>query len=50
MPHSSPSPALHFCYADELHAKLLHLLDALEQADDPTRPDTGGRWAIWWWN
>ena len=37
MSPSAPSPALHFCYPDELHARILHLLDALEQADDPTR-------------
>ena len=37
MSDSSPPPSLRFCYAEELHAKVLHLLDALEQAEDPTR-------------
>lgn len=37
MPHSSQPAALRFCHADELHAETLHLLDALERADDPTR-------------
>ena len=37
MSDSSPPPSLRFCYAEELHAKVLHLLDALEQAEDPTQ-------------
>ncbi|MFO1419506.1 MAG: hypothetical protein U1F59_00805 [Candidatus Competibacteraceae bacterium] len=37
MSHSSPPPSLRFCYTEELHAKVLHLLETLEQADDPTR-------------
>ena len=35
---SSPQlPSLRSCYAEALHAKTLHLLDTLEQAEDPTR-------------
>jgi hypothetical protein len=35
---SSPSPpSLRFCYAEALHAKILHLLETLEQAEDPTK-------------
>ncbi len=37
MPQSPQPPSLRFCYADELHAKVLHLLETLEQAEDPTR-------------
>jgi hypothetical protein len=37
MPPSPQPPSLRFCYPEALHAKALHLLDALEQADDPTR-------------
>ncbi|MBK8754759.1 MAG: hypothetical protein IPL99_25355 [Candidatus Competibacteraceae bacterium] len=37
MPPSPQLPSLRFCYPEELHAKTLHLLDALEQAEDPTR-------------
>ena len=37
MSPSPQPPSLRFCYAEELHAKTLHLLETLEQADDPTR-------------
>jgi hypothetical protein len=37
MTSSPPSPSLRFCYAEALHAKALHLLETLEQAEDPTR-------------
>lgn len=37
MPQSPQPPSLRFCYADELHAKVLHLLETLEQTEDPTR-------------
>lgn len=37
MKASSQQPALRFCYATELHAKTLHLLETLEQAEDPTQ-------------
>jgi hypothetical protein len=37
MPPSPQPPSLRFCYAEELHAKVLHLLDTLEQAEDPTK-------------
>ena len=37
MPPSPQPPSLRFCYPEELHAKTLHLLETLEQADDPTR-------------
>ena len=37
MPPSPQPPSLHFCYPEELHTKVLHLLETLEQADDPTR-------------
>jgi hypothetical protein len=33
----SPKPSLRFFYSEELHAKTLKLLDALEQAEDPTQ-------------
>lgn len=33
----SSKPSLRFFYSEELHARTLNLLDALEQADDPTR-------------
>jgi hypothetical protein len=48
MPPSPQPPSLRFCYPEALHAKALHLLDALEQAT--TRPDIAARWAISWWN
>ena len=37
MSDSAPLPSLRFCCPEALHAKVLHLLDALEQAEDPTR-------------
>jgi hypothetical protein len=36
MRKSLKTPSLHFVYPDELHTKTLHLLDALEHAEDPT--------------
>ena len=37
MPHSSEMPSLRFCYPEKLHSKLLHLLETLEQSDDPIK-------------
>lgn len=37
MPPSPQPPSLRFCYAEELHAKVLPLLETLEHAEDPTR-------------
>ncbi len=37
MKASAQQPALRFCYAAELHAKTLNLLETLEQAEDPTQ-------------
>ena len=37
MPHSAPPPSLRFCCPEALHAKVLHLLETLEQAPDPSK-------------
>ena len=37
MPESSESRSLRFCYPEELHTKAIALLDAIEQAADPTQ-------------
>ena len=37
MPPSPQPPSLRFCYAEALHAKTLHLLETLEQAEDSTQ-------------
>lgn len=37
MPPSPQPPSLRFCYAEELHAKTLQLLETLEHAADPTQ-------------
>ena len=36
MTASPQTPSLHFCYSEELHAKTLHVLESLEQAEAPT--------------
>lgn len=37
MPPSPQPPSLRFCYAEALHAKVLHLLETLEQVPDPSK-------------
>ncbi|MCC7221464.1 MAG: hypothetical protein IT490_12140 [Candidatus Contendobacter sp.] len=37
MTAAPPLPTLRFCYTETLHAKILHLLETLEQAEDPTK-------------
>ncbi|MBZ4193449.1 MAG: hypothetical protein LAE24_03985 [Candidatus Contendobacter sp.] len=37
MTSSTPLPSLRFCYAEALHAKILNLLETLEQAEDPAK-------------
>ena len=36
-PKPPKPPSLHFCYSEELHTKTIHLLNVLEQAEDPTK-------------
>ena len=37
MPSSPQPPSLRYCYPEELHAKVLHLLETLEQVPDPSK-------------
>ena len=37
MTSSTLLPSLRFCYAEALHAKILNLLETLEQAEDPAK-------------